>query len=151
MTILRTNSNYYSRTNTMADNKITIETEIVGIKYPITDKIVIEVTKILNLVFNLDEFGQELSKQSFICSNRPNFCKNGKEILGSDVFEDFISKKNIVVSLTVKKLTNPWKRYFSKTMGETNPNGNSIITYSWWLDNSSEKRFNHFLCNSRWT
>lgn len=123
----------------MTENKILIEAQIQGLRYPITDKIVAEATKILNKVFNLEEFEIELSKQSFVCSNRPLFCKNGKEILGSDVFADFISKKHIKVSLTVKKLANPWKRYFSKTMGETNPNGNSIITYTWWLDDSSER------------
>lgn len=122
----------------MDDNKILIETNALGLRLPITDKVVDEATKILNIVFNLEEFEKELSKQSFVCTNRPDLCKNGKEILGSDVFSDFISKKIIKVSLTVKKLTNPWKRYVSKTMGETNPNGNSIITYTWWLNDNSE-------------
>lgn len=123
----------------MADDKILIETNVVSLRHPITNKVVDDATKILNLVFNLDEFRIELSRQSFACSNRPDFCKNGKEILGSDVFADFVSKKVIKVLLTVKKLTNPWKRYVSKTMGETNPNGISIITYNWWLDDSNER------------
>lgn len=123
----------------MVDKRILIETQVQALMYPITDKIVDEATKVLNIIFNLEEFEAELSKQSFACTNRPSFCTNGKEILGSDVFSDFISKKQIKVLLTVKKLTNYWKRYFSRTMGETNTSGNSIITYNWWLDGKSEK------------
>jgi hypothetical protein len=120
-------------------NKVIIETNIVSLRYPITIKIVSEATRILNIVFNLSEFEIELSKHSFVRSNRPEFCKNGQEISGSDVHADFISKKKIEISLTVKKLTNLWKQYVYKTMGETHPAGNSIITYHWWLDNENER------------
>lgn len=122
----------------MDHNKIVIKTETIQLRFPITQNIVEESTKILNIVFNLNEFEEQLSKQSFICSNRSNFCKDGKEILGVNVYKDFISKKNITVQLTIKKLTNPWKRWISKTMGETDPQGNSIITYNWWLDYKTE-------------
>ncbi len=118
--------------------KITIETITGELENPITSEIVEKATRILNYVFNLDEFEQELSKQSFVCSNKPDLCKNGV-ILGSDVFGDFLSKKHIKVLVTVKKLKNIWKLYISGTMGETNPNGNSIITYTWWLKGKSEK------------
>lgn len=117
--------------------RITIESIVGELRNPITSEMVEEATRILNLVFNLDEFEHELSKQSFVCSNRPNLCKNGV-ILGSDVYKDFISKKHIKVFVNVKKLKNLWKLYVSGTMGETNPNGNSIITYTWWLEEKSE-------------
>ena len=123
----------------MTRNKILIETKVSRLNYPITNQVVDKATKLLNLVFNLDEFGDELSKQSFVCTNKPDFCKNGEEIKGSDVYDDFISKGKIEIDVTVKKLRHPWKRFVSKTMGETNPRGNSIITYTWWLDNRDEK------------
>ena len=125
------------------DNK-TIKIEIEGhfLTRPITKEILDKSIEILNIVFNLTEFKNELSKQSFFCSNRPDLCTNNDEILGETVYNDFISKTLIKINLTVKRLKNPWKRYISGTLGETNPNGNSIISYTWWLN---EKNGNELL------
>ena len=125
------------------ENK-TIKIEIEGhfLTQPITKEILDKSIEILNIVFNLTEFKNELSKQSFFCSNRPDLCTNNDEILGETVYNDFISKALIKINLTVKRLKNPWKRYISGTLGETNPNGNSIISYTWWLN---EKNGNELL------
>lgn len=127
----------------MGNSGILIKTKIVRLSHPVTNSIVQEATQILNKVFNLAEFEEELSRQSFVCTNRPEFCRNGKEIAGVDVFSDFISKESIEVLVSVKILRNWWKRYVSKTMGETNPNGNSIITYNWWLKNDRNLAVNY--------
>lgn len=123
----------------MEDRKIEIRLESQKLLYPITVKVVDEALKLLNLVFNLSEFKDELSTQTFFCSNRPDFCKNSNYILGKDVYDDFIGKELILVNLTVKKLLNPWKRIFSKTYGATDINSNLITTYTWWLNSSDNK------------
>lgn len=122
----------------MAENKITIELQVAKLKHPVTNEIVQEAAAILNRVFNLDEFEQELSKQVFVATNRPDFARNN-QISGADVYADFISKERLPVTVTVKRLLNPVKRGFSRTMGETDPSGTSIITYDWWLKGETEK------------
>jgi len=123
----------------MENKSIKIETESHFLTLPITKEILDKSIEILNIVFNQPEFKNELSVQSFYCSNRPDLCTNDKEILGETVYNDFISKEVIKINLTVKRLKNPWKRYVSGTLGETNPNGNSIISYTWWLNEKSDK------------
>lgn len=116
-----------------------IKIEIQTLTHPITTDIVDESIKLLNIVFNLPEFKTELSSQKFYCSNRPTFCKNGVEILGEDVYEDFMSKELIALKLSVKNLVNPWRRFISKTFGATDINGNLIVTYTWWLNQNNKK------------
>jgi hypothetical protein len=123
----------------MEDQKVEVKLQSKSIMHPVTDEIVSEALRLLNIVFNLPEFRQELSTQKFFCSNRPNFCKQGSEILGQDVYEDFINKGVIEINLTVKNLINPWRRFISKTYGATDINGDTIVTYTWWLTNNNKK------------
>jgi len=119
--------------------KMEIKIERQTLTYPITTEIVGESIMLLNIVFNLPEFQTELSGQKFYCSNRPSFCNNAGEILGTDVYDDFMSKELIVINLSVKNLVNPWRRFISKTFGATDINGNLIITYTWWLSQNNQK------------
>lgn len=129
----------------MSENKIRLTLKVEQLNDPITNEIIRDTTKILNLVFNLDEFGKELSKQSFFASNKPSMSTDGMEISGKEVYEDFISKGAITVSVSVRKLRNLIKRYRWRTMGETAPSGTSIVTYTWWLDyiNNTELLINY--------
>lgn len=120
-------------------NKIKIEFGNTNLINPITSETVRKTNELLNIVFNSQEFEDALEKESFVCSNKPSICNTRNEIPGRFVFDDFVSKRIILVDLTVKKLKNPWKRRISKTMGETHPDGNLIVSYNWWLKNLNEK------------
>jgi hypothetical protein len=123
----------------MNNKTLLIEIENQFLMLPITNVITEKSIELLNIVFNLSEFKEQLVSQSFFCGNKLDLCINGKEITGLSVYEDFIGKGKIKINLTVKSLINPWKRYVSGTLGETNPNGNSIVSYTWWLNEKKGK------------
>jgi hypothetical protein len=106
---------------------------------PITTEVVTRSIELLNLVFNLPEFKDSLSKYAFVSTNRPNFSSEGNDIEGKAVYNDFINKGTVNINLKVKKLLNPWKRIISKTYGETNPGGYLILSYTWWLKRYKDK------------
>lgn len=117
----------------MNNSKIEIKILSKVLTQPVTEEIVFEVTKLLNLVFNLSDFKNEMYSQIFHSTNRPNFPSQNSILSGKDVYEDFINKGKIEINLIVKPLTNPWNRFVSKTLGLTDINGNTIVTYNWWL------------------
>jgi hypothetical protein len=119
--------------------QIKIEVESYSLTLPITKEVLDRSIDILNEVFNTEEFKIELSKQSFFCSNKPSMCSENREITGESVYNDFITKGQIKINFTVKNLVNPWKRFISNTYGETDPKGNSIVSYTWWLNRKNGK------------
>ncbi len=123
----------------MAENKIHIHTTTLGYMYPITAKIIAQATQLLNVVFNMPEFKKQLDAQTFVASNKPSLSSDGLDINGADVYTDIMSQKDITVTVNVKYLSHPWKRWISKTMGETKPLGTSINTYNWWLKSKKGK------------
>lgn len=117
---------------------ININANIVSLSNPITADIVTAAIQRLNIVFNSVAFSNSLQAKSFVATNNPALSLNGKTITGKDVYDNIFSKPQVEIDIIVRKLNNPYKRYVSKTMGETNPLGNTIITYTWWLKNLSK-------------
>lgn len=112
--------------------KVKVIANEVDVSFPIDLRIVNKSLELINLVFNLPEFQDSISKYSFVCTNKPILCKNNT-IPGNSVYDDLINAKEINIDLKVKALINPWRRFISKTLGATNPSGHKIISYKWWL------------------
>ncbi len=123
----------------MKDAKIHIHTTTKGIDLPINTRILAEATRLLNVVFNLPEFKKQLVLYSFAATNKPALSPDGNEIPGEVVYQDIMKEPNISVCASVRKLGNPWKRWISKTKGQTDPSDTCIITYTWWLKNKKGK------------
>jgi len=123
----------------MAEKRIHIRTTTSGYEYPITARIIAQATQLLNIAFNIPEFKKQLADRSFVATNKPELSSEGEEIKGKDVFKDIMSYQEINVCVSVKKLGNLWKRWISKTMGETKPSGSCIVTYNWWLKSKKGK------------
>lgn len=121
------------------DSKIQIILVSKRLKRPIDASIMEKTIELLNRVFNSTEFRDLVIDNSFTCSNKPSLCGTDQTISGQAVYDDLMRIDHIELKLHIKKLWNPFKRYGYHTKGETNINGNTIITYNWWLKNKSEK------------
>lgn len=115
-----------------------IRAENVQVKAPVTSALVEKTLQCLNTIFNSVEFKDSLEKYDFVCTNKPDICDTSETIKGSQVYKDLIKSDTITINIRVKKLKNPWKRSISKTLGETPPSGNTITTYTWWLETDTD-------------
>ena len=115
---------------------IVIKTGQLRLRKPIDETLVAQSIEMLNVIFNLPAFGEALSKETFVATNRPGF-GNGETIPGLDVYNDFISKGTLIVNLEIKKggfFSVGWFRNVAfGTLGETNVTGSTIVTYNSWL------------------
>lgn len=118
---------------------VIIKTTEIKTANPIDSVIVKKSISLLNIVFNQIEFKDSLSIQKFTCSNKPILCNSTNYISGKKVYEGFIANDTINISVNIKKLKNPWRRWISKTKGITSTTGRNITTYTWWLKNKPEK------------
>lgn len=119
--------------------QIKISLESKQLCYPITAEIVDQTIEWLNVVFNSTEFRAEIIKNKFVCTNKPELCGEDNFISGLDVYNDLISENRILLNLKVRRLKHLWKRWISKTKGETKLAGNTIKSYTWWLTNEDPK------------
>ena len=117
----------------MTNPHINIELASKNVTYPITSEMANRTIDTLNDVFNSDEFRDVITKNRFIGLNKENLTSTGGYTSGETVYNDLINKRSVAVNLVVTNLMNPWKRFVSKTMSETNIHGNTIVTYDWWL------------------
>lgn len=116
--------------------KVIIETESIQLRSPVTNAIAEKSIAILNEVFNAPEFGEMLSKYSFVCTNKPAMCDSSGNISGANVYAEFMKAGTISINLRVRR--NLFKK-ISGTLGETPSQGNTITTYTWWLDDDNER------------
>jgi len=110
-----------------------------SLRQPVTSKIIDKSIEILNTIFNSTLFRDKIIDNKFVCTNKPELCGADNFISGQAVYDDLMSVETISLRLEVKKLRNPWKRWVSKTKGETRLTGNTIKSYTWWLKNRDEK------------
>lgn len=117
-----------------------VKTGEVKVIAPIDVNIVKKAIALVNNVYRSEEFQTEIEKYNFVCSNKPDLCDSSGVINGGTVYRDIMQYDTIVINLTVKNIgIRFWRRYISKTQGATAPTGNSIVTYTWWLDNNNMK------------
>lgn len=102
---------------------------------PIDMAVVKKAIELVNAVYASQDFRDELDKYNFICSNKPSLCDRSLVIPGSVVYADFTKFDTLTINLVVKRVgLKFWKRYLTGTLGETDPQGTTILTYTWWLD-----------------
>jgi hypothetical protein len=107
------------------------------LRRPIDQVILQKGIALLNVIFNSTEFENELSKQSFVVSNKPGFSLNGLNITGKQVYDELIGSSNIFIDIQIRRggllSVGFFKKVFFGTMGETDPSGSTIVTYNSWL------------------